>query len=253
MRTINIFTLAAFAGALAFTPLHADEWDKKTTITINAPVQIPSTTLQPGTYMLKLLDSNSDRHVVTVWNEDGTHLITTILAIPNYRLQPTGKSRFTFWETPADQPKALRAWFYPGDNFGQEFAYPKDMAMKLGAAPVLADKEEKYGMTQTETAKVEPAPTPAPEPTPAPAPAPEPTPAPVAAAPAPEPEPTPAPAAQAPAPEPAPVAQAPVQDPAPADTTPMPRTASNWNEVMSAGFLLGLVGLSTFAIRSKRA
>ena len=51
--------------------------------------------------------------------------MTTILAIPNYRLQPTGKTVFTFWETPPGQPKALRAWFYPGDNFGQEFAYPK--------------------------------------------------------------------------------------------------------------------------------
>jgi hypothetical protein len=32
---------------------------------------------------------------------------------------------FRFWETPAGKPKAIRAWFYPGDNFGQEFAYPK--------------------------------------------------------------------------------------------------------------------------------
>jgi hypothetical protein len=25
----------------------------------------------------------------------------------------------------------LRAWFYPGDNFGQEFAYPKTRALQL--------------------------------------------------------------------------------------------------------------------------
>ena len=25
------------------------------------------------------------------------------------------------------QPKAMRAWFYPGDNFGQEFRYPKHL------------------------------------------------------------------------------------------------------------------------------
>jgi hypothetical protein len=60
-------------------------------------------------------------------------LFTTILAIPNYRLQPTGKTVFTFWETPPGQPKALRAWFYPGDNFGQEFAYPKSAAVQIAA------------------------------------------------------------------------------------------------------------------------
>ena len=40
---------------------------------------------------------------------------------------------FTFWETPPGQPKALRAWFYPGDNFGQEFAYPKSAAVQIAA------------------------------------------------------------------------------------------------------------------------
>ena len=58
-------------------------------------------------------------------------MITTILAIPNYRLQPTGKTVFQYWEVPAGQPRALRAWFYPGDNFGQEFAYHKQTAVQI--------------------------------------------------------------------------------------------------------------------------
>jgi len=257
MRTINLLSLAAFASALALTPLHADDWDKKTVMTINAPVQIPSTTLQPGTYTIKLMDSSSDRHIVTVWNEDGTRLITTILAIPNYRLQPTGKTKFTFWETPADQPTALRAWFYPGDNFGQEFAYPKAKAQQLSAVthtevPTLESRDEsKFGGVKDETAT---AVTPEPVAEPAAPATPEPTPAPVAAAPAPEPTPAPepAPAEPTPAPEQTPA-------PAPADQTPapqpstMPQTASNWNEMMTGGFLLALLGLSTFALRSKKA
>ncbi len=56
------------------------------------------------------------------------------MAIPNYRLEPTGKSQFTFWETPAGVPKAVRAWFYPGDNFGQEFAYPKHLSEQIAAS-----------------------------------------------------------------------------------------------------------------------
>ena len=79
----------------------------------------------------KLLDSPSNRHIVQIFNEDESQLITTILAIPNYRLRPAGKTTFEFWETPAGEPTAMRAWFYPGDNFGQEFAYPKSLSVLI--------------------------------------------------------------------------------------------------------------------------
>jgi hypothetical protein len=36
-----------------------------------------------------------------------------------------------FSERPGDSPDALRAWFYPGDSFGQEFVYPKVRAIQL--------------------------------------------------------------------------------------------------------------------------
>jgi uncharacterized surface anchored protein len=58
-------------------------------------------------------------------------LITTILAVPNERLEPAGKTILTYQERPADQPIALSAWFYPGDNFGQQFVYPKSEAEQL--------------------------------------------------------------------------------------------------------------------------
>jgi hypothetical protein len=80
---------------------------------------------------MKLVSSLADRHIVRISNEREDEVITTILAIPNYRLKPTDKSQFTFWETPAGNPRALRAWFYPGDNFGQEFAYPKGLSAKI--------------------------------------------------------------------------------------------------------------------------
>lgn len=76
----------------------------------------------------------SYRHIVQIWNEDGTQLITTILAIPNYRLEPTEETVIKFHERPGDSPEALRAWFYPGDNFGQEFVYPKRRAIQLAQA-----------------------------------------------------------------------------------------------------------------------
>ncbi len=123
-------TLAMLCGiALSVVAFRAqaDQWDKRTILTIDQPIQVMNTFLEPGKYVFKLADSNSDRHIVQIFNGDQTHIIDTILAIPNYRLQPTGNSRFMFWETPPGSVRALRAWFYPGDNFGQEFRYPKQL------------------------------------------------------------------------------------------------------------------------------
>lgn len=115
-------------------PARADQWNKKTILTFSQPVEVPGKVLPAGTYTFTLLDSTSDRHIVQVWNEDGSQLITTILAIPNYRLRPTQESVIKFGERPAGSPEALRAWFYPGDNFGQEFVYPKTRAIELAQA-----------------------------------------------------------------------------------------------------------------------
>src|SRR6476660_8176704 len=72
----------------------AQSWNKKTVVTFSAPVEIPGVgaqVLPAGTYVFKLLDSQSDRHIVQVFNEDESHIYATILAIPNWRLQPTDK------------------------------------------------------------------------------------------------------------------------------------------------------------------
>jgi hypothetical protein len=103
----------------------ASEWDKTTKITFTQSIQIPGTVLPSGTYVFKLFDSPSNRHVVQIFNEDQTQLITTVLAIPNYQLEPSEKTVLTYAERPLGQPEALEAWFYPGDNFGQQFVYPK--------------------------------------------------------------------------------------------------------------------------------
>ena len=109
----------------------ADTWNKKTIVTFSQAVEVPGKILPAGTYTFKLLDSLSDRHIVQIFNADGSQIIATILAINNYRLQPTGDTVMKFGERPGDSPEALRAWFYPGDNFGQEFVYPKVRAIQL--------------------------------------------------------------------------------------------------------------------------
>jgi LPXTG-motif cell wall-anchored protein len=112
-------------GATVLPSAHADTWNKKTVVTFSQDVEVPGKILPAGTYTFQLLDSNSDRHIVQIFNADGTQIIATILAINDYRLQPTGDNVMKFSERPGDSPEALRAWFYPGDNFGQQFVYPK--------------------------------------------------------------------------------------------------------------------------------
>jgi hypothetical protein len=224
--------------------MQADEWNKKTILTVSEPLQLPTQVLQPGKYVMLLSNSQSDRHIVMVYDEDQKHLITTILAIPNYRLQPTGKTAFQFWETPAGQPKALRAWFYPGDNFGQEFAYPKNLSVQIAAYTKTAvpttsesdnlttarvDTTDDQGKSAELDKNVYTAP-------------PAETTTQVAAAPAPSPEPAPVPAATVPA-EPVQTAQLEPQQPMPdrsAVPAELPRTASNLP-------LIGLIGLISIA------
>jgi len=131
MKTVLIVAALSILGAMSASSVRADEYNKKTVMTFSQPIEIPGQILPAGTYTFKLLDSLSDRHIVQVFNADGSQLITTVLAINNYRLHPTGRTVVKFVERPGDEPEALKAWFYPGDNFGQEFVYPKPRAIQL--------------------------------------------------------------------------------------------------------------------------
>ncbi len=132
----TVCCMAMMSTALTTIAL-ADEHDEKTVVTFSAPVEIPGVHLKgwgvlpAGTYVFKLVDSQSDRNIVQIFNADETMVYATILAIPNYRLKATGKTVITFRERPAGQPEALRAWFYPGRNWGQEFVYPKAKAIEI--------------------------------------------------------------------------------------------------------------------------
>src|SRR5688500_13767313 len=145
-RIIRPALCAALLSA-AFAPgIQADAWNRKTVITFSGPVEIPWvhlagwSVLPAGTYVFKMLDSASNRHIVQIFNKEETTIYATILAIPNYRLKATDKTVITFRERAAGEPEALRAWFYPGKNWGEEFVYPKSKAVALAKStntPVL--------------------------------------------------------------------------------------------------------------------
>ena len=133
---MNIMGIMAYAsaGLLAVAMLpqaKADEWNQKTIFTFSGPVEIPGRVLPAGTYVFKLADSLADRNIVEVFNKNENHLYGIFLAIPDYHLQPAGKPIITFEERAAGAPEAVKAWFFPGDNYGHEFVYPKARALEL--------------------------------------------------------------------------------------------------------------------------
>ena len=134
--TTTVFCLALM-GSVFSPAAKADAWNRKTVMTFSGPVEIPGVHLKgwgvlpAGTYVFKIMDSQSNRHIVQIFNKEETRVYATILAIPNYRLRATDKTVVTFRERPAGQPEALRAWFYPGRNWGEEFVYPKAKAIAL--------------------------------------------------------------------------------------------------------------------------
>jgi hypothetical protein len=113
--------MAALTLGLAIAPLRASVWDHRTEITINEPINVQGTVLEAGQYVMKVLEQTDESRVVLIFDRDEKHLITTVIGMPAYRVEPTDDSSFTFYEKSADQPAGLKTWFYPGEYSGLEF------------------------------------------------------------------------------------------------------------------------------------
>ena len=232
-KLFSILFCCALLGSVASRSVKADEWDNRTILTFSGPVQVQNTRLDAGTYVFKLAET-ADRHVVQIFNQDETQVIATIMAIPDYRLEPRGKTVIKFSET-SDQtttsgttPQAgvpIKEWFYPGDNFGQEFKVVPQAVVIATAEPT----------TPPPAAEAEPTPPPdeASE-------AAEPTEQPQAQASTPVPTEQPAPEAEQP--------PAPVQTEAPAS---LPKTASSM-PLIGLLSVLSLAAAGGLRIMSKR-
>ena len=147
---LTIFTVALVMFMLAAGARADTAFSKRTVVTFNQPVEIPGQVLPSGTYTIELYESFGNRHIVRIYNADRTQLIATVLAIPNQRLTPTSDNVMKFTERPGAAPDALKAWFYPGENSGQEFVYPKARAVELAQVT-----HESIPAVETEPATIE--------------------------------------------------------------------------------------------------
>jgi hypothetical protein len=124
-----IAVLAAFL--VSVLPIRASEWNHLTKLIVHQTIQVPGATLTPGTYWVRLVDSQSDRNIVQFMNGDQNKVLSTTIAIPDERMHVTGHTKLVFYEAAPNTPPALRAWWYPGAVYGDEFVYPKHEAMEV--------------------------------------------------------------------------------------------------------------------------
>jgi LPXTG-motif cell wall-anchored protein len=129
---VALFSLAAVLVITA-VPADAQTWDKKTTITTTAPFEVPGRVLPSGTYVIRIVDALGFRRVVRFFNADESTVLATVIGIADFKIDAPEKTEITFYESPVGTPRPIEAWFYPGSNFGIEFAYPKRRAAAIAA------------------------------------------------------------------------------------------------------------------------
>lgn len=217
MKHLTRLVLLGLAVALVAPVIKADPVYKRTEVTFKQPVEIPGQVLMPGTYVMKLLDPYMDRNIVRFYNAQENHMYAMVFAIPDYRLTPTDHTVITFEERAHNAPQAIKEWFPAGDNWGEEFVYPKAQAI-AESTPATPPS------LQPRAATIAPVPAPAAKPIETPA----------AAAPARPAQPVEIAQAQ-PAPKPA-------TAPVPAPSKELPKTASDLPLVAMLGGALVLVG-----------
>ena len=135
MRQLRTIACAAALTALLAPAASGQTWNanKTTYLTFSGPVQVPGASLPAGTYMFRHADPMSHRQVIQIRDKDGSQIFTTLWSIPNQTAEPKDDPFVMFLESPAGQPAAIKAWFYPGERTGYEFVYPKDQAMRIAS------------------------------------------------------------------------------------------------------------------------
>jgi hypothetical protein len=149
MKRTSLWIVSCFATlffcAISVPSAKANQWNQATKLTFSEPVEIPGIALPAGTYWFTLMSDDPDRDIVQVWTENREHLLATIMTVPDYRLHSTGQTVIKFVERPSTQPEALRAWFYPDENYGHEFVYPESRAREIAkrtGRPVLSMRDD---------------------------------------------------------------------------------------------------------------
>lgn len=124
MTAIGVGFCAMLLFGMLSPQAQANEWNQKTIVTFKQPVEIPGHVLLPGTYVFRLMNSDSDRNIVEVETKNEQHLVGIELTEPVVEGNVGGNTKLTFERLNPHSPEAVKDWFYPGAAQGQQFRYP---------------------------------------------------------------------------------------------------------------------------------
>jgi hypothetical protein len=113
-----------FGTLLLSAVLSASTPEEVTVFTFSAPVQVPGRVLAPGQYLFKL-DQHEELNVVKIESPDERKVFGVFLVKPDYLMQAPSKPGLLFESRGPGSPQAIKAWFYPGDKYANEFIYRK--------------------------------------------------------------------------------------------------------------------------------
>lgn len=135
MRTIRIgmVTLVSLFLVTAAGFGQSTDVRRATHWTVSEPTEIPGSVLAPGTYTIKVLNFQDGKEIVQFSDESDTKVLATTVAVRTRSNKPTGDSQsiFTYFQRAEGVPQSLKTWIYPGDEWGEEFVYPKTRATQI--------------------------------------------------------------------------------------------------------------------------
>lgn len=141
MKKLACATAGICAGLMlaAIGPRAAAQTFKehRSTLTVVDPVEVPGKVLDPGTYVVKVVETQNNRNIVQVTDVEEKKVFAMAIATPHVGLTPPPNTTFLFYPTPtssASATKTLRTWFAPNDRYGQDFVYPRARAVELARA-----------------------------------------------------------------------------------------------------------------------
>lgn len=95
-------------------------------LTFSSPVAVPGMSLPAGTYLFKF--PSEQAKVVQILKADRSNAYVMFHTSPVQDIErdlTSDAQELTWIESVAGEPRAIKAWFLPGQSTGYEFLYPK--------------------------------------------------------------------------------------------------------------------------------
>src|SRR5437879_4084781 len=103
---------------------------------LNELTEVPGALLQPGTYVIRSKNAESQNlpgiDILEILSTDGTQVFATITSVPEYNPPPPGEPQFTYYERQGGHA-TIKSWWPSADPYPyeQQFTYPRVQALRI--------------------------------------------------------------------------------------------------------------------------